>query len=129
MSKKLKGVLIDVENECVMPKEIEDSLDNFYEILNCNIIDITTRDINGKRYEIVLDDEGLLVEQPRISAINSYNEPMLVGNLFICKEGYGGELESLTTDDINHILECVEPVATWRHPKPYLMLTKCDYIY
>ena len=126
MSKKLKGILIDVGNECVMPKEIEDSLDNFYEILNCDIIDITARSINGKRYEIVLDDEGLFAEHPKISAMNSYNEPVLVGNLFICKDGYGGELESLTTDDINHILECVEPVATLRCPKPYLMLTKCD---
>lgn len=101
---KIKGYLIDVgdpDNSGV--KEIGKSLEDYYELLDCDIIDITSRRINGEWYEIVCDDEALLKNNPVISAIDSGSQPVLCGNLFITKYDNDGGLKSLEDEDIVNI--------------------------
>ena len=123
----IKGVLIDVENNIAESVEIEATLDNYYKLLNCDVIDIVNREINGKRFDIVCDDEGLLKENPKISALDLQYKPTLVGNLFVCHVDVTGQECSLSEEEINHILECVRLLGTRKHPTPYPMLTKVNY--
>ena len=128
MERKLTGILVDVENEDVKVIEIEDKLDEFYRILNCDIIDIAHRYIGDKRFNIVCDDEGLFKDEPKISAIDNLGNMMLVGNLFIVSgKNYDGELHSLSEEEIKHILARVHSISTHRYPVGYPMLTNCEY--
>lgn len=102
---KIKGVLVDVFNKRIETREIEDTLEGYYELLNCDMIEIVSRHIGGKDYDIICDEEGLLKVNPIVSAIDSNNQPMLVGSLFIVNYGGNGEEASLTEEDINHILK------------------------
>ncbi len=106
MAKRMvKGLLIDVENGKVEVVEIPQKLEEYYKLLNVEYIDIVNRYIANELYTIVCDDEALLKENPRISAIDYYNEPMLYGNLFITKYTDSEYLESLSDEDINKLYD------------------------
>lgn len=81
----MKAYLIDVEEGRHGTVEItdHDHLGQFYRLIGCRCIDITVRTIGGKRFNIVLDDEGLLVNRPIISAVDGRMRGMLAGNLVI----------------------------------------------
>lgn len=123
---KIKGVLIDVENNIAESREIERNLDTYYKVLNCDLIQIVNMSINGKYFDIICDEEGTFKESPKISAIDSNYQPMLVGNLFICNTRNGNEI-SLSEEEIDHVLECVRLLGTNKHPNPYPILTKVEY--
>lgn len=102
---KIKGVLVDVINKRIETREVEDTLEEYYNLLNCDMIEIVSRHIGGKDYDIICDEEGLLKVNPIVSAFDSLNQPMLVGNLFIVNYGENGKEASLTEEDIDHILK------------------------
>ena len=106
MSKSVKGVLLDVNTGELQVVTLGGSLQGFYEALDCSCIDIVDRTINGRPYTIVCDDEGLLKDGAKLSAVSDDNDPMLVGSLFITNSKYtpdGVALADLTDDDIKHI--------------------------
>lgn len=105
MKKNLLGVLVSKSGE-MHPVSIHDDLDNFYDILECNCIDIVVRKIGGAEYDIVCDDEGLLKGEPVFTAVDKKYQPALVGNLFICKSDLeSGELVSLTEDEMLAVMK------------------------
>lgn len=132
---KVTGVLLDVSQGALKNGNkpqvvtVEDELSSYYEILNCRCIDITQRKIGGKLFDIVCDDEALLVDDPVMSAVSTDFEPMLAGNLFICKVDDEGNLVSLTTEEQESVLGCIYRLRTMRHPNGYYLLTHCDYDY
>lgn len=89
------------ETKVVKASELED----YYRLIGCDCIDIVARKIGDKYFEIICDDEGLLKENPRISAIDKNKmKPALVGNLLIAgPTDEDGELTSLTDKDIELI--------------------------
>lgn len=129
----LRGVLVDVEKETASIVEIPDELDEFYKILNCSCIDITVRRIgynyhNKIRVNIVCDDEGLLKNDPKISAINNLGNPELCGNLFIVGGTIiDGNLTSLSEYEATTILGKVQKISTRKYPAGYPILTQCEY--
>lgn len=100
-NKPLTGFYIDPESNISEVRVIVDSLANFYELLACDTIDITTRFVQGVRFDVVCDDNGLLFEKPIPSALFPDGRVALVGRLFLCfddlNEPYPeGELISLS---------------------------------
>lgn len=116
----LRGILIDVNGELTRNDafgakivEIEDTVENLQKLCHCGCIDIARRKIGGKYYEIVCDDEGLLQEEVKPSAIGKSKEVMLVGNLFIVgKANSHGELTSLSEKDCESIMQNVGTAYT-----------------
>lgn len=78
------------------------------------MIDIVQRKIGDKVFDIVCDDEGLLLDNPIVSAIAKDCRVMLVGNLFICNH-YKEHLTSLSNEDEQYILSKVM-VASYAKP-------------
>ena len=119
--------LIDVKNEEARVVQC-DGLDDYYELLDCSCIDIVQRKIGHKYYDIICDDEGLLVSQPKISAIDDWGKVMLVGNLLVAGlADEEGELTDLDEYDIKYIADRVKHMSTRAYPDGYLMLTQCRY--
>ena len=58
----IKGVLLDIENDEAKVVEFEPTLENYYKMLHCDLIDIVSRTIGYNRshkvFDIVCDDEG-----------------------------------------------------------------------
>ena len=88
--------------------ETEDKLENYYNLIGCDLIDITTRDINGAPYAIVCDDEGLLKNAPIVTAVTADGRPALVGGLVILKDGDEGELTGLDQGDVLRLTNAVQ---------------------
>lgn len=124
--KSIKGVLIDVKNGQARVAVIPDTLEGYYEAVDCDCIDIVARKIGGKYFEIVCDDEGLLKDNPKVSGIGVDGKPMLVGNLFVCGLK-GGDLRSISDDDCTHVLNHLMLIGTVGDPHPYPALGELDY--
>lgn len=128
MKNLLHGVLVDVEQETVSVMEIPDELDELYRILNCDCIDIVVRRIGSKLFNIICDDEALLKDWPKISAIDNLGRPMLCGNLFIVGgETINGNLTGLELSETGYVTGKVQHLCTRKFPAGYPMLTQCEY--
>ena len=102
----MRGYLIDVENGKHGPVEVkgDNHLDQFYRLIGCQCIDIAVRKVGETYYNVVLDDEGLLVEDPITSAIDRTQRGMLAGNLVIFgMDEQTMDLAPLTDDDVRNI--------------------------
>jgi len=108
----MKGYLIDVENDKAGTVEIkdEDHLGQFYKLIGCRCIDIAVRKVDGKLYNVVLDDEGLLVAHPVISAIDKTMHVMLAGNLILFGLADDMDLAGIDAADVENIERNVHEV-------------------
>lgn len=125
----MKTILVDVYEHCVKPVDVPDKLDAFYKQLHCDTIDITERNIGGKQFSVMCDDEGLLKEEVIVSAFDSSFEPVLVGNLMFFHTDPNGHLVGLADDECQHLISCVEEYVDFERFSVYPVMTKCDYTY
>ena len=102
----ITGIFVNAEKGTFTTRKIEAELQSYYDLLDVSTIDIVTRKIGGKSYEIICDDEALLKDAPIVSMIDSKYRPMLFGNLFVVNYGGDGELASLTPADVRRIKYC-----------------------
>ena len=124
----MKMLFLDVENRDVKMVEAN-GLDDYYRLIGCRCIDIIHRRIGDVEVEIVLDDEGLLVENPKPSAISVDGTPMLFGHLLIASGRVtdDGELTELDQDEIDEIMAwCVATIATSVYKEPYPVFVEVD---
>ena len=124
----MKYLLLDVKNREIKTVEAN-GLDDYYKIIGCSTIDIISRSIGDVRVEIVLDDEGALVKNPKVSAIDIDGTPMLYGNLLIASGRVtdDGELTELTQEEIDEIMDNVTTITTSVYKEPYPVFVELDY--
>ena len=66
-NKNLTGYLVDVLDDLSGPITISNTLDALYNVLNCDLIDITYLTLGEKDFCVIVDDEGLLKASPQKS--------------------------------------------------------------
>lgn len=93
-------------NKHLEVKTIKDNLQVLYKEIGCQYIDIPIRKIGGKKYCIVCDESGALVDEPIYTAICPHNPLASVpGNIIISGPADSmGDLTSLTNADIQNIV-------------------------
>ena len=106
--------LLDVINNKAHEIQVGAGLDDYYKHLGCDCFDIANRRLGDRRFDIFVDDEGLLKDNPTISAITADNEPMLVGNLIFANHDGQGNTISLSDNDIETIKSHIREVQTFR---------------
>ena len=126
----MKMLMIDVENRKVKLVEAN-GLKDYYKLIGCRSIDIVHRTIGDDiEVEIVLDDEGALVESPKPSGIDVTSTPALYGNLLIAsgRVTMDGELAELDQDEIEAIKTWyIATITTSVYKEPYPALVEVDY--
>ena len=124
----MKMLLLDVEKRDVKMVEAN-GLDDYHRLIGCRYIDIIHRRIGDVEVEIVLDDEGALVNNPKISAIDIDGTPMLFGNLLVAsgRVTEDGELTELTRAEIDEIMDNVATISTSVYKEPYPAFVEMDY--
>ena len=122
----MKMLLLDVKNREVKMVEANE-LDDYYRLIGCRTIDIVSRSIGDVRVEIVIDDEGALVDKPKVSAIGIDGTPMLFGNLLVASgRVIDGELTELTQEEIDEIMDNIA-TTTSVYKEPYPLFVEMDY--
>ncbi len=96
--------------------EIENDLDTFYELLEVDCIDIVSRPIgnNGKRFDIICDDEGLFKKDNVPSYImfdDNRATEVILGNIIIANDDNDGCLSSITDDEYDYIIQNIHTVV------------------
>ena len=124
----MKYLLLDVENREVKLVEAN-NLDDYYRLIGCRTIDIISRTIGDVRVEIVLDDEGALVESPKPSAISVDGTPVLFGNLLIASGRVtdDGELTELSAGEFFELKNNIATITTSVYKEPYPVFVEMDY--
>ena len=124
----MKMLFLDVKNREVKGVEAN-GLDDYYRLIGCRTIDIISRSIGDVRVEIVLDDEGALVNNPKISAIDIDGTPMLFGNLLVAsgRVTEDGELTELTEEEVDEIMDNIATITTSVYKEPYPVFVEMDY--
>ena len=90
-------------------EDFEPTLEEYYKKIGCDVIDIVCYNVNGKDYDIICDDEGLLKSPPLIvTAVGEDGSPLLVGGLIICNYDDEGNERSLEPDDILRLTNAVQ---------------------
>lgn len=84
------------------PKQIENSLEGFYKALRCDNIEILTRAIGGKYYDLIIDSEGRLKNRPSTAYAKDCLED-IEGPAIVAKYTGDGEEHSLTPEDLETI--------------------------
>lgn len=117
------------ENQFEIIETMKPDLQLFYKKIECDCIDIAVRKIDGKAFNIILDNEGLLKEDPIVSAIDGNGDPMLVGNLmfFGGETTEDGELVGLTDAEIDHILRSVGVAVVYTDGFSHTVIMNCEY--
>ncbi len=80
----------------------EDWFTEAKEMLGIGTADIVDRKIGGVRFTFLCDDEGALVDNPKISAVDMHGLAMLVGNLLIMHPVKVDEEGNSITEDITY---------------------------
>ena len=126
----MKSLFFNVKENQFEVIEIEKpDLQFFDKKIGCDLIDIAVRKIDGKEFNIVLDEEGLLKEDPIVSAIDGNGNPTFVGNLMF----FGGEttedggLVGLTDAEIDHILRSVGVAVVSPEGLGRIVIMNCEY--
>lgn len=124
----MKMLLLDVKNRDVKMVEANE-LDDYYRLIGCRTIDIVSRSIGDVRVEIVIDDEGALVNNPKVSAIDIDGTQMLYGNLLVASGRVtdDGELTELTQEEIDEIMDNIATITTSVYKEPYQVFVEMDY--
>ena len=121
----MKMLFLDVKNKEVKMVE-SNGLDDYYRLIGCRCIDIVSRTIGDVRVEIVIDDEGALVKNPKVSAIDIDGTPMLFGNLLVAS-GRVTEDGELTQEEVDEIMNNIATITTSVYKEPYPVFVEMDY--
>lgn len=104
--KMITGYFLDPTNPRASGvRTIPATLEAYYDLLGCSCIDIVSRKIGTRNFDIVCDDEALLRDDPIPSAVSHGLDPVLYGALFVAKFDGVDDLTSLTDDDAEYIAE------------------------
>lgn len=121
-------LFLDVYNNRLEMVEAN-GLKDYYKLIGCRCVDIVSRKIGDVDVEIVIDDEGVLVEYPKVSAVDIIGQTSLYGNLLVAsgRVTEDGELTELTQDEIDAILENVAEVTTGYYKESYRIFVELNY--
>lgn len=106
---KEKEIEISIEN-------VNDELEVYYEMLDCDMIDITTITVNDVEYDIIHDD-AFLLKRPLVPTLYVNNELIIFGAFLISRANEDGEEIGLTHKEIDNFLEYMyrqqRPLKEW----------------
>lgn len=114
MEKKIVGVLVDAENGTVSLVIVNNTLEGLRTALGCDYIEIVHRNIKGKTFTVICDEEGRMKDNQIVTGVipapNNRFYAEFVGNIFICSDRVEGEGDLVGLD----VFEAVHVISEGR---------------
>lgn len=131
MAKKIKGVLIE-PNKGLRVVEIDDDVEEYHKLLDCRTFDIQRITVDGKEFDVYIDDEGKFIEDNEPTVVLYYDgQPydIIVGKAFFTDVNIEtGETISLDENQINHLLkQRLNTIGLKRNPLKTFKVLKATY--
>lgn len=105
-----KAILLNVNKNTVSVIDLPETLSGLYNALDIDMIEIRHARISGVIYTIVCDEEGLLKDSCRVSVRDFMTgEPMLVGNILVCRED-GEDIAGIRNEDLSAVLKNIKQI-------------------
>ena len=82
---------------------VKTAYETYTKLLKCDLIDIVTRKIGGIWYDLIVDDEGLYQDNPKVSVLTKKLKPAIWGNVIITRSTPSGNQSGLKDSDIEII--------------------------
>lgn len=125
----MKVLLLDTEKTTPQIIDTEGGLASWYKLLKCDRIDIQSLQVTGQYYDFICDDEALFKERAKPTALNQDKEPVLVGNIIICRADEEGHEATLTDADIKELLKHIVILTekTEEKPEQWLAIFGAEY--
>ncbi|CCZ92442.1 uncharacterized protein BN751_01578 [Coprococcus eutactus CAG:665] len=118
----MRALLLDAFNKDIRVIN-PDGLQDYYSLLNCSSVDVISKNISDKRFNLIFDNEAELLETHRPSAIDDCGQVVLFNNLIITGEdNLEGNLSDLTDKEIEYIKKYIHIVRTSKYPCGCLLL-------
>ena len=127
----MRAIFLDVENNECKIVDIVDDLNVYYNMLNCRIVEMPERRIGpfNRYFNTICDEEGLLKEDPKPSAVDDNGKPVLFGNLLITNVNDDGDVCGLSVEDCEYIVQFIQPSVIMNKKtkaiSSRLLLTQC----
>lgn len=98
-------IVLLIDTNELEPKIVKTNgrLKDWYRLIGCELIDIVSFELEGHIYDAIFDDEGLFAKDFKVTAIDKSGNPVLLGNIVICRCDENGCEISLSNKDINRI--------------------------
>lgn len=101
----MKAFWVDRETNTAKVVRTDGGLDDLYRMCHCRCIDITVVSIGKLPFNVVVDDEGLLVDSPQATVFGQDGEPMLFGSVvFFGMDEETGDLSGLSKAQMDILL-------------------------
>lgn len=124
------GLLLSVTENEINSVKLDDKnvLQSMYDLMSCELVDVVRNvKIGNKRYDIVVDDEGLYKDNNKPSARCSDADQVLYGDIIVINvDEEKGEWVSLDEDDIENIQS---HIYTLRHNDTHTISPILEYSY
>lgn len=98
----MKAFWVDRETNAARLVETDGKLQDLYRLCHCSCIDITVVSVCGIPLNVVVDDEGLLVDRPIVTVYDTDGNPMLAGSVvFFGMDEETDDLADLTDEQVS----------------------------
>ena len=118
----MKALLMSVERQKAEFVDAPWDFEELYKLINCQTIELAYRTLDGKEFMFALDEEGLFVENQRISAVDRAMKPMFVGSYVVFGLDEDNNPRYLTQEEQEILIKHVSYVGTRMYPHGLLML-------
>lgn len=111
--KEILGVLINPKERKAEKVAFKPTLDEYYRLLGCDLIDYGQRCVGGTNVTIVCDDEGSFDSTNVVSAVDKDSCTMFVGTILVIGfDNVDGHDTGLTDGQADAVLSNVATVGT-----------------
>ena len=108
----MRGLAIYSEEPRTRMVETE-GLEDYYDIIGCRYIDIVEVSIGRRVFNLIVDDEGMLVQSPRFTVLSKRYPNLwgLAGTVIAYGESDDRDLCDLTAEDLKVLRDNIEMVV------------------
>lgn len=130
--KEILGVLINPKERKAEKVTFKPTLDEYYRLLGCDLIDYGQRCVGGTNVTIVCDDEGSFDSTNVVSAVDKDRVTMFVGTILVIGfDNVDGNDTGLTDEQADAVLSNVVEFVTRDKKGDYsiiAVLTNCEFV-
>ena len=123
----MQAMLLSVDKQKAEFIDAPFDFEKLYELINCSTIELAYRKIDGITFMFCLDEEGLFVQEQKISAVDIAMKPMFVGSFVVFGLDEEGGARDLNEVEMQTLIKHVEYIGTQNYPSGLLMLRDLEY--